>query len=148
MSFHGGLIGVILVMLRFARKKQLSLFTVSDFIAPLIPLGLGAGRLGNFINGELWGRPTDVPWAMVFPSGGEVARHPSQLYEAGLEGIVLGLLLWFLFWKTDARYQPGKLRSEEHTSELQSLMRISYAVFCLKKKNNHKQKTNIRYRLR
>ncbi|CAM4387291.1 prolipoprotein diacylglyceryl transferase [Bordetella muralis] len=96
MSFHGGLIGVILVMLLIARKKKVSFFTISDFIAPLIPLGLGAGRLGNFINGELWGRPTDVPWAMVFPqSGTDVPRHPSQLYELGLEGIVLFALLWW-----------------------------------------------------
>ena len=96
MSFHGGLIGVIVVMLLIARKKKVSFFTISDFIAPLIPLGLGAGRLGNFINGELWGRPTDVPWAMVFPqSGTDVPRHPSQLYELGLEGIVLFALLWW-----------------------------------------------------
>ena len=96
MSFHGGLIGVILVMLLFARKKKLPFFAISDFIAPLIPLGLGFGRLGNFINGELWGRPTDVPWAMVFPGSGDgLARHPSQLYELGLEGIVLFVLLWW-----------------------------------------------------
>ncbi len=96
MSFHGGLIGVILVMLLFARKKRLPFFAVSDFIAPLIPLGLGFGRLGNFINGELWGRPTDVPWAMIFPSSGDgVPRHPSQLYELGLEGIVLFALMWW-----------------------------------------------------
>ena len=96
MSFHGGLIGVIIVMLLFARKKGVSFFTISDFLAPLIPLGLGAGRLGNFINGELWGRPTDVPWGMVFPqSGSEIPRHPSQLYELGLEGIVLFTLLWW-----------------------------------------------------
>ncbi len=96
MSFHGGLIGVILVMLLFARKKGVSFFTISDFIAPLIPLGLGAGRLGNFINGELWGRPSDLPWAMVFPqSGSMLPRHPSQLYELGLEGLVLFALLWW-----------------------------------------------------
>jgi phosphatidylglycerol:prolipoprotein diacylglycerol transferase len=74
-----------------------------------VPFGLFFGRLANFVNGELWGRPASLPWAMVFPTGGEVARHPSQLYEAGLEGILLGLILWYLFWKTDARYQPGKL---------------------------------------
>lgn len=96
MSFHGGLIGVILVMLLFARKKGLPFLAVSDFIAPLIPLGLGAGRLGNFINGELWGRPTDVPWAMVFPQSGDgLARHPSQLYELGLEGLLLFAVLWW-----------------------------------------------------
>ncbi|AHV92975.1 prolipoprotein diacylglyceryl transferase [Bordetella holmesii] len=96
MSFHGGLIGVILVMLLFARKKGVSFFTISDFIAPLIPLGLGAGRMGNFINGELWGRPSTVSWAMVFPqSGDSLPRHPSQLYELGLEGLVLFVILWW-----------------------------------------------------
>ena len=96
MAFHGGLLGVIVVMLLFARKHKTSFFTVADFIAPLIPLGLGAGRLGNFINGELWGRPTDVPWAMVFPGSGDgLARHPSQLYELGLEGLVLFVILWW-----------------------------------------------------
>ena len=75
----------------------------------MIPFGLFFGRLANFVNGELWGRATDVPWAIVFPMGGDVARHPSQLYEAGLEGIVYFLVLSFLFWRTDARYQPGKL---------------------------------------
>lgn len=96
MAFHGGLLGVIVVMLLFARKHGTSFFTVADFIAPLIPLGLGAGRLGNFINGELWGRPTDVPWAMVFPGSGDgLARHPSQLYELGLEGLVLFVILWW-----------------------------------------------------
>ena len=96
MSFHGGLIGVILVMFLFARKKGLPFFAISDFIAPMIPLGLGFGRLGNFINGELWGRPSDVPWAMVFPQSGDgLARHPSQLYELGLEGIVLFALMWW-----------------------------------------------------
>ena len=80
-----------------------------DYIACVIPFGLFFGRLANFVNGELWGRATDVPWAIVFPMGGDVARHPSQLYEAGLEGIVYFLVLSFLFWRTDARYQPGKL---------------------------------------
>lgn len=96
MSFHGGLIGVILVMMGFAKKRGVSFFTVADFVAPLIPLGLAAGRLGNFINGELWGRPATVPWAMVFPQSGDgVPRHPSQLYEMGLEGIALFVLLWW-----------------------------------------------------
>jgi phosphatidylglycerol:prolipoprotein diacylglycerol transferase len=96
MSFHGGLIGVILVMIWFARKHKVSFFTVSDFIAPLIPLGLAAGRLGNFINGELWGRPSTLPWAMVFPQSGDgIPRHPSQLYEMGLEGLTLFALLWW-----------------------------------------------------
>jgi len=95
MAFHGGLLGVLLVFWLFARKRGVSFFTVSDFIAPLIPLGLAAGRLGNFINGELWGRPTDVPWAMVFPGSGDgVARHPSQLYQMGMEGILLFIVLW------------------------------------------------------
>jgi phosphatidylglycerol:prolipoprotein diacylglycerol transferase len=96
MSFHGGLIGVIVAMGLFGRRYQKSFFTVADFTAPLIPIGLGAGRIGNFINGELWGRVTDVPWAMVFPDprAGDLPRHPSQLYEAGLEGVALFLILW------------------------------------------------------
>jgi phosphatidylglycerol:prolipoprotein diacylglycerol transferase len=74
-----------------------------------VPFGLFFGRLANFVNGELWGRPTTVPWAIVFPNAGPLPRHPSQLYEAAGEGIILFAILWFLFWKTDARYQPGKL---------------------------------------
>ncbi|MGB3276477.1 MAG: prolipoprotein diacylglyceryl transferase [Castellaniella sp.] len=96
MSFHGGLIGVILAMLYFARKRGQPLLAIGDFIAPLIPLGLAAGRLGNFINGELWGRPTDLPWGMVFPGAGDgTPRHPSQLYEMGLEGFALFALVWW-----------------------------------------------------
>lgn len=97
MAFHGGLVGVIVAMLYFAHKRGRHLLEIGDFIAPLIPLGLAAGRLGNFINGELWGRPSNVPWAMVFPQAGDtLGRHPSQLYEMGLEGFALfGLLWWF-----------------------------------------------------
>lgn len=95
MSFHGGLIGVLLALVYFARKTQSSFLQVGDFVAPLIPIGLGAGRIGNFINGELWGRATDVPWAMIFPNAGGVPRHPSQLYEFLLEGLVLFSLLWW-----------------------------------------------------
>jgi phosphatidylglycerol:prolipoprotein diacylglycerol transferase len=94
MSFHGGLLGVILVMVWLSRKKHVSLFTLSDFVAPLIPLGLAAGRLGNFINGELWGRPTTLPWGMIFPNAGNIPRHPSQLYELGLEGLTLFAIMW------------------------------------------------------
>lgn len=96
MSFHGGLIGVMVAMLFFAHKTDKSFLNVIDFLAPLVPLGLGAGRMGNFINGELWGRPTDMSWGMVFPEAGGIARHPSQLYELGLEGIVLFILVgWY-----------------------------------------------------
>jgi phosphatidylglycerol:prolipoprotein diacylglycerol transferase len=109
MSFHGGVIGVSLGILWMARKHKLDWLRIHDYVACCVPFGLFFGRLANFVNGELWGRATDVPWAIIFPDGGEVPRHPSQLYEAGLEGLALGLLLWFLFWKTDARYQPGKL---------------------------------------
>lgn len=94
MSFHGGFLGVILAMLLYARMRRRHWFSVTDFIAPLVPIGLGAGRLGNFINGELWGRPTDVPWAMIFPQVDSLPRHPSQLYELGLEGIVLFAFMW------------------------------------------------------
>ena len=96
MSFHGGLIGVIVAMWLFSRRTGKRLFEVTDFLAPLVPIGLGAGRLGNFINGELWGRVTQVPWAMVFPDprAGGLPRHPSQLYEACLEGLILFTILW------------------------------------------------------
>jgi phosphatidylglycerol:prolipoprotein diacylglycerol transferase len=110
MSFHGGAIGVTLALIYLARKNQLNLLRVADYIACATPIGLFLGRLANFVNGELWGRVTDVPWAMIFPSDpNHLPRHPSQLYEAGLEGIGLFLLLAFMFWRTDARYQPGKL---------------------------------------
>ncbi|MBK8164036.1 MAG: prolipoprotein diacylglyceryl transferase [Gammaproteobacteria bacterium] len=96
MSFHGGLLGVIVAMALFARRRGRRFFEIADFTAPLIPIGLGAGRLGNFINGELWGRPTDLPWAMVFPDprAGGLPRHPSQLYEMLLEGVLLFVILW------------------------------------------------------
>jgi len=95
MSFHGGLLGVIIAMWFYGRRTNRTFFGVADFVAPLTPLGLGAGRLGNFINHELWGRVTDVPWGMVFPSGGPLPRHPSQLYEFSLEGVALFVILWF-----------------------------------------------------
>lgn len=95
MSFHGGFLGVLGAMLLFARKTGKRWLNIMDFVAPLVPLGLGAGRMGNFINGELWGRPTDLPWGMVFPQVDALPRHASQLYEFGLEGIVLFILLWW-----------------------------------------------------
>lgn len=94
MSFHGGFLGVVLAMVWYAWSRRQSWLAITDFIAPLVPLGLGAGRIGNFINGELWGRPAGVPWAMVFPNVDGVPRHPSQLYEFGLEGVVLFTVLW------------------------------------------------------
>ena len=110
MSFHGGVVGVTVAIILFARKQGLNWLRVHDYVACCVPFGLFFGRLANFVNGELWGRPSDVAWAIVFPrTGDELARHPSQLYEAGLEGIALGLVLWFFFWRTDSRYQPGKL---------------------------------------
>ena len=96
MSFHGGLIGALLAMVWFARKTNSGFFNVIDFIAPVVPVGLGCGRIGNFINGELWGAPSALPWAMIFPDprAGGIARHPSQLYEALLEGLLLFIILW------------------------------------------------------
>lgn len=97
MSFHGGLLGVLIAMLLYAHKLRRRFIDITDFVAPLVPLGLGFGRLGNFIGQELWGRPTDVPWAMVFPDDPlQLARHPSQLYQATLEGLLLFIILfWF-----------------------------------------------------
>lgn len=95
MSFHGGLCGVVVAMWWFAKRHRIGWFAMMDFVAPLVPIGLGLGRLGNFINGELWGRVTTMPWGMVFPSGGPVWRHPSQLYEFFLEGVVLFSVVWW-----------------------------------------------------
>ena len=99
MAFHGGMLGVLLALLFFAWRRGLPFLAVGDFVAPLVPLGLAAGRLGNFINGELWGRATDpavIPWAMVFPQAGDsLARHPSQLYQMALEGLALFVVLWW-----------------------------------------------------
>ncbi len=119
MSFHGGLLGVITAVWFFARKINMPFFKLTDFIAPVVPVGLGCGRVGNFINGELWGGPSDLPWAMIFPdpAAGGIARHPSQLYEALLEGLVLFIILWW-FSKTP---RPVKAIS--------GLFLIGYGVF-------------------
>lgn len=110
MSFHGGALGVSLGIILMARKNGLNWLRLHDYIACCVPFGLFFGRLANFVNGELWGRPTDVAWAVIFPNAPDgLPRHPSQLYEAGLEGLLLGLVLAFFFWRTDARNQPGKL---------------------------------------
>lgn len=94
MSFHGGLLGVLVAFWYFARSRGRSFLEVSDFVAPLVPQGLFFGRIGNFINGELWGKVSNAPWAVVFPAAGPYPRHPSQLYEAALEGALLFVLLW------------------------------------------------------
>jgi phosphatidylglycerol:prolipoprotein diacylglycerol transferase len=109
MSFHGGAAGTSVAMFYLAWKNKLSVLRVHDYVSCVVPIGLFLGRLANFVNGELWGRPTDVPWAVAFPDGGPIGRHPSQLYEAGLEGILLFTVLGLLFWRTDARYKPGLL---------------------------------------
>jgi phosphatidylglycerol---prolipoprotein diacylglyceryl transferase len=106
MSFHGGLIGIILAMILFARKRQIPVLALTDLVAAAGPIGLFLGRIANFINGELFGRPTQVSWAMVFPNGGAVPRHPSQLYEAFCEGILLFLVL-FAAERLGARRRPG-----------------------------------------
>ena len=103
MSFHGGFLGVLLAMAFCAHKWQRAWLDITDFIAPLVPLGLAAGRVGNFINGELVGRVTDVPWAMVFPQVDGLARHPSQLYQFALEGVSLFFILWWFSAKARPR---------------------------------------------
>jgi phosphatidylglycerol:prolipoprotein diacylglycerol transferase len=115
MSFHGGVIGTTLGILYLARKEQLPWLRIHDYVACCVPFGLFFGRLANFVNHELWGAPTNVPWAVRFPevvAGVTVLgppRHPSQIYEAILEGILLFAILWAMFWRSNARYEPGKL---------------------------------------
>jgi len=103
MSFHGGLLGVFVAFWLFGRTRGKRVLDLTDFVAPFAPIGFFAGRIGNFINGELWGSPSSVPWAMVFPGGGPLARHPSQLYEALLEGVALFLILWVFTLKPRPR---------------------------------------------
>jgi len=107
MSFHGGLIGVIGALILFCRLRRLPILRVGDILVCAVPIGLLLGRIANFINGELYGRASDVPWAMVFPNGGPIARHPSQLYEAFAEGLVLVLILWWMAHYTRAPQRPG-----------------------------------------
>jgi len=114
MSFHGGALGVVLAIWWLARRNNLSMLRFLDYTGCCAPIGLFFGRIANFVNGELWGRPTDEPWGIVFPHTvglgiPDPARHPSQLYEAGLEGITLFAILAILFWRTQARYKPGLL---------------------------------------
>jgi phosphatidylglycerol:prolipoprotein diacylglycerol transferase len=109
MSFHGGAFGVVLAIWWLARRNGLSILRFLDYVACCAPFGLFFGRIANFVNGELWGRTTNVPWGIIFPDGGPDPRHPSQLYEAGLEGILLFAILAYLFWRTRARYKPGLL---------------------------------------
>lgn len=108
MSFHGGLAGAVLAGIYFCRSRKLDFWEVADVVFVTVPVGLFFGRIGNFLNGELFGRPTDVPWAMIFPDGGPVPRHPSQLYEASLEGILLFLILWSI---KDRGFVPGAMVS-------------------------------------
>ena len=110
MSFHGGVAGVTLAIWWVARRDGLSFLRVCDYVACVVPFGMLLGRLANFVNGELWGRVTDVSWAMIFPASGTLdPRHPSQLYQAGLEGLLLLAVMSYAFWRTDKRYYPGWL---------------------------------------
>ncbi|WP_211277336.1 prolipoprotein diacylglyceryl transferase [Erythrobacter donghaensis] len=110
MSFHGGLAGVTLAMAYVAWRDKLNFIRVVDYVSVGVPMGMLLGRLANFVNGELWGRVTDVPWAMIFPNDPtSLPRHPSQLYQAGLEGLAMLVIMLCLFWFTRARYRPGLL---------------------------------------
>ncbi|WP_354625467.1 prolipoprotein diacylglyceryl transferase [Psychromonas sp. MME2] len=117
MSFHGGVIGVVLAIIYYAKKNQRSILAVGDFIVPLLPVGLGAGRIGNFINSELWGRVTDSPFGVIFPNAGALPRHPSQLYEFALEGVVLFIIL-FLF-----------IRKPRPSGSVAGLFLLCYGIF-------------------
>jgi len=122
MSFHGGLLGTIIALFWFSKRRRLPAYTVADLAAAVTPIGLGFGRIGNFVNGELYGRATDVDWCMVFPTGGPACRHPSQLYEAGLEGLLLFTVLWVIerrtpppgtiFWSFMTGYGVCRLAAE------------------------------------
>ncbi len=109
MSFHGGLLGVAIAFVFFCRKFHIAFFELMDVLACVVPIGLFCGRVANFINGELYGRATDAPWGMVFPHGGDLPRHPSQLYEASMEGVLLFILLFVLLKFTSARDRRGLL---------------------------------------
>jgi phosphatidylglycerol:prolipoprotein diacylglycerol transferase len=110
MSFHGGFIGLVLALWLLAWRHKLNLLRVCDYVGCAAPFGLVLVRLANFVNGELWGRPTDLPWGIIFPGAGDaLPRHPSQLYEALLEGVVMAIVLWIMFFRTDARDRPGRL---------------------------------------
>jgi phosphatidylglycerol:prolipoprotein diacylglycerol transferase len=117
MSFHGGFLGVLAAMAFVAYRQRLNWWDVMDFVAPLVPIGIAAGRFGNFINGELWGRVTDASWGMVFRGAGNLPRHPSQLYEMALEGIALFALLWWF----SSRPRPR--------AQVSALFLIGYGVF-------------------
>mgnify|MGYP001806354033 FL=1 len=110
MSFHGGVLGVLAAIAWVCHQGKISFLRTADYLAVCVPPGMLFGRLANFVNGELWGRPTDVSWAMIFPEDPtQLARHPSQLYQAGLEGLLPLVVLLLLFWKTKARWRPGLL---------------------------------------
>ena len=109
MSYHGGMLGVVVAVALFTRRRGLGFLAAGDLVVRAVPIGLFLGRLANFINSELYGRPSEVPWSMVFPTGGPATRHPSQLYEAGLEGLALFALIWLVARRSAYRQRPGLL---------------------------------------
>ncbi|MCI5149662.1 MAG: prolipoprotein diacylglyceryl transferase [Candidatus Electrothrix sp. MAN1_4] len=129
MSFHGGALGVVIALAVYSRRHQLDPWKVLDIYTVTAPIGLGFGRIGNFINGELYGRTTEVPWGMVFPHGGALPRHPSQLYEAVLEGAVLFIILWSLKGRPWQIGQDGRQMKNWPHGSIAALFAIFYGVF-------------------
>jgi len=127
MSFHGGLLGVVISIIVFSKKSKISFFKIADIVSCVAPIGIFFGRIANFINGELYGKISSLPWSVIFPSAGNLSRHPSQIYEALLEGIVLYLIINYFALKKDLIYKPGFISS--FFLIIYSILRIFSEIF-------------------